>query len=166
MRADPHRVRTRPGPSRLLLAAVLFGGNLAAACANTPFGPRTYSQAELVEGEIITAGGSRAAVVSTTMFLATGATWHTAAHDQLERSGVAVVDAPASAGFDAVVLYRDGPYCGLLPRVEVHGDQTALEVLVLPRRRSWNFDDMEYDAAIGLDLHGPYEQADITAVVD
>jgi hypothetical protein len=79
----------------------------------------------------------------------------------LEEQGVAVMQ-PGEGGYDAVVMYRAGPYCGLLPSVAVTGDQVELAVAITTRERG-DCDAMEYDEALGLNLRPGFDLAVINA---
>jgi hypothetical protein len=91
------------------------------------------------------------AVATATVFLPDELRSYEASQDELASQGVAVVQ-PGEVGHDVVILYRAGPYCGVLPSVAARVDGQVLHVTV-QSRRGGSCDDTEYDEAIGLRLN-------------
>lgn len=124
-------------------------------------GETRYSTDDLQPGVAVTIDGNVEAIDSATVFLPDDLPGYISIHPQLEDEGIAVLNLE-DGRFDAVVVYRTGPYCGLLPTVSVDGDATALTIDV-ESRQSGDCDALQYDEAIGLDLAPQYEQATIDA---
>ncbi len=120
-----------------------------------------YSIDQLEQGVAVDIAGTSDAIDAAVVLLPDGLPSYVALQSDLEALGVAVVQ-PGEAGFDAIVIYRTGPYCGLLPAVAARGDETRLTIEV-DSRASGDCDAMEYDEAIGLDLAPEFERATIDA---
>ncbi len=156
-------MRTQRALGFVLLAGVATFAACGSDDASGPTGAAdaTYGFAELTSGVPVDVDDPSGAVDSAMVLLANGLPSILSLHPQLEESGVAVMN-PGERGYDVVVVYRTGPFCGLLPAVSIHGDvdQLSVEVISTPGD---DCDDAEYDGAVGFDLADEFEQADVTA---
>ena len=136
---------------------------LASGCGadNSSNGQR-YSADELRNGVDVAVNDVAGAVDSATVFLPDDLPSYVSLHPQLDQERIAVLR-PGEAGFDSVILYRTGPFCGFLPEVTVSGDQAVLTVEIRTRGDDDECDDMEYDEAVGLQLAADFHAADIEA---
>jgi hypothetical protein len=122
-------------------------------------GEQRYSVTELQGGVDVAIGGMAQAVDAATVLFPDSLPSFISLTPELEERGVAIMK-PGDHGFDAVVVYRTGPYCGLLPTVAVNGDTSELTISIASRGAE-GCDDKEYDEAVGLDLAPDYEAASI-----
>lgn len=83
-------------------------------------------------------------------------------HPRLE-AGDAVVITDA-AEFDVIILYRTGPFCGLLPDVDVVDGGDQIDIRIRPVDDGEDCESDEFDEAIGLLLEP--DQRDRAIVVD
>ena len=120
-----------------------------------------YSVDELLRGVDAQIEDGANAIESAKIFLPDDLPSYLSFHPALEEYGVAVMQ-PGEGGYDVVVIYRSGPYCGLLPQVAVTGDAARLEVAITTRDGG-DCDAMEYDAAVGLNLRADFNRAAINA---
>ncbi|NED94004.1 hypothetical protein G1H11_01590 [Phytoactinopolyspora alkaliphila] len=88
-------------------------------------------------------------------------------HEQMERlaSGDSVLSHEGIRGFDVVVVYRTGPYCGLLPSVDVaSNDRPVIEVT--PRAASeGTCESMEFDEAVGFKIAHGFDPDELDVIV-
>jgi hypothetical protein len=134
---------------------VAFAVALAVAgCSDDASGPR-YSADALDAGVAVEVDDPGDVIDSAVVFLPDTLTSYESMHAQLARLGVAILQ-PGEDGHDAIVLYRTGPYCGLLPAVSAGGGDGRIEIDVRSRS-SGDCDAMEYDEAIGLQLAEGHE---------
>lgn len=148
---------SRLGIDAALLVAVLVP---AASCASDEEETR-YSADQLLRGIDITAEDPALATESATVFLPDELPSYQLYDPALAEKGIVVIQ-PGENGYDAIVVYRTGPFCGLLPSVAVAGDEVQLEVAITTNR-SGDCDSMEYDEAVGLNLSPGFETSTITA---
>jgi hypothetical protein len=71
---------------------------------------------------------------------------------EIDRSSTGSVVLDPDDGFDVVVAYRAGPYCGLLPAVSTFSDDADFIVVEVESRRGGDCTDLLYDEAIGIDF--------------
>lgn len=143
-------------------AAVLVGSLFAlSGCGSDTNEPR-YSADQLLRGVDVTVDDDAQAIDSAVVLLPDELPSYPSYHPALADQGIAVMQ-PGEGGYDAVVMYRTGPFCGLLPKVGVTGDESLLEVEITTRGSSGDCDSMEYDEAIGLTLAPGFEDATISA---
>ena len=90
-------------------------------------------------------------VMAATVFLPDELPSYEASQVELASQGVTVVQ-PGEGGHDVVVIYRAGPFCGVLPSVAARVEGQVLHVTV-QSKRDGRCDDMEYDEAVGLRLN-------------
>jgi hypothetical protein len=140
-----------------LLGITLAGVLLIGGCTQ---GDTRYSATQLLEGVEVAIEDPDGIVASMTVFLPDDLPSYGSMTPELERVGIAVLD-PGEGGYDVVVLYRTGPYCGLLPKVEVH-DGSEIGILIKPRTEG-DCDTMEYDEALGVDLAPEHEGRPLVA---
>ena len=86
-----------------------------------------YSVDDLRDGVAVSVDDAAGAVDSATVFLPDVLPSYLSLHPQIDQQRVAVQH-PGEGGFDAVVVYRTGPFCGVLPNVAVSGDEAVLTV--------------------------------------
>ena len=128
------------------------------ACGSAePSGPKRYSGSEWSEGVDIEIRGRTEAADSATVLFPDGLPSYLSNLPKLKEDGVAVIQ-PGEGGFDAIVLYRSGGFCGFMPDVSVSGDARELLVEIMSTSGD-NCDALEYDAAIGLELSPSFQQA-------
>lgn len=124
----------------------------------------TYSFDDLARGvdmSVRDEAADGAAVAEAQALLGESIAVGSASRSALDREGVIVLPGDRY-GFDVVVVYRTGPFCGLLPQVVVSGTVTALTVAVT----SFDVGECEairYDEAVGLTLTAGYEHASVGA---
>jgi hypothetical protein len=80
--------------------------------------------------------------------------------ERLEQEAIAVHD-PAGE-YAVVIAYRSGGFCGVIPDVNVTGDEDNLNVEITTFD-SGDCDAVEYSAAVGLELASNYHDAKVTA---
>ncbi len=124
-------------------------------------GPDTFGADELLEGVEVEVDDTTDAIESATVFLPPDEP----VYNELRFSGRIAILQPGVDGFDAVVAYLTGPYCGVLPDVSVTGDPELLTVAIRTHDGG-NCDAMEYVEAIGLQVTGEYADATIEAVLN
>lgn len=138
---------------------------LASGCsADDSSDEQRYSADELSNGVAVSVNDGAGAVDSATVFLPDDLPSYVSLHPQLDQERIAVLR-PGEGGFDSVVVYRTGPFCGVLPEVSVSGDEVALTVEIRTRGDHDECDDMEYDEALGLELAAEFDGADIEATM-
>lgn len=139
---------------------------LASGCgADNSSGEQRYSADELSSGVDVSVNDVAGAVDSATVFLPDDLPSYVSLHPQLDQERIAVLR-PGEGGFDLVVVYRTGPFCGVLPEVSVSGDDAALTVEIRTRGDHDECDAMEYDEALGLELAAEFDGADIEATLE
>lgn len=127
-------------------------------------GPDTFGADELLDGvvaEVVEVDGATGAVESATVFLPPDEP----VYNELRFSGRIAILQPGVDGFDVVVAYLTGPYCGVLPDVSVTGDPELLTVAIRTHDGG-NCEAMEYVEAIGLQVTAEYADATIEAVLN
>jgi hypothetical protein len=142
--------------------AVLVSALLAVSgCASDVDEPR-YGADQLRLGVAIAVDDDAQAVDTAVVLLPDELPAYLSYHPVLDEQGIAVMQ-PGQGGYDAVVMYRTGPFCGLLPDVAVTGDENLLDVEITTNGHDGPCDAMEYDEAIGLTLLPGFENATISA---
>ena len=136
---------------------------LASGCGadNSSDGQR-YSADELRNGVDVLVNDVAGAVDSAIVFLPDDLPSYVSLHPQLDQERIAVLH-PGEGGFDSVIVYRTGPFCGFLPDVSVSGDQAVLTVEIRTRGDDDDCAAMEYDEALGLELAAEFHAADVEA---
>jgi hypothetical protein len=122
---------------------------VVASCGDETRGPR-YSAIDLRRGVEVEVDDPDGLIDSATVFLPNDLPSFMSLQSQLDKEGVAVLQ-PGEGGYDVVVVYIAGPYCGLLPEVWVGGVGTQIRTLVRSRT-SGTCDDMQYVEAVGLQI--------------
>jgi hypothetical protein len=97
--------------------AVLMTTALLGSCGDGASRPR-YSADALSDGVTIEVDDPDNLIQSAVVLLPTDLTANSDLDSSLAGQGVAIVQ-PGPMGYDAVIVYRTGPYCGLLPDVHV-----------------------------------------------
>lgn len=153
-------MRSRPTPTLygLLVAGLVV---LSGCGSNDSDGTEErYSATDLQRGVTVSVEDPLGAVVSATVLLPDDLPSYLSLHPELAAQNVVVTN-PGEGGYDVLVVYRTGPYCGLLPAVSIDGDTEELTVDVRSRSEG-DCDAVEYDEAIGLDLSAEFEQAEVS----
>lgn len=133
---------------------------VAVSCNDDPSEPR-YAAEALAEGVEVAVDDPDGLIDSATVFLPDELPSYLSLQPQLDENGIAVLQ-PGEAGFDAVVVYRAGPFCGLLPEVSASGDGSQIAVGVRSRSTG-DCDSVEYDEAVGLQIAGGHESDPVQA---
>jgi hypothetical protein len=140
--------------------AVLITTALMVSCGDETSDPR-YSADALADGVTVEVDDPDNLVQSATVFLADELTTDTEISSRLADGDVVVLQ-PGPIAYDAVVVYRTGPYCGLLPDVEAHDGERGIEIDVRSRTEG-DCDAMEYDEALGLNFVAAHADDEVTA---
>ena len=126
-------------------------------------GDETFSSEELHEGVELSVQGNDDTVLRAVAFHPGESPMEVPEeHFRSLRQGEAVTVHNDLRDFDMAVIYRTGPYCGLLPHVELR-DTDPPEILVDPGNEGIDYreftaehgvecPDMEFDEAVGFDL--------------
>lgn len=146
-----------PPSLRWRFGAVLV---VAVSCGDDTSEPR-YSATALADGVEVAVDDPDGLIDSATVFLPEELPSYLSLHPQLNENGIAVLQ-PGEGGYDVVVVYRTGPYCGLLPEVSANGDGTQIAVDVRTRSTG-DCDAMEYDEAVGFQIAGGHESDPVRA---
>lgn len=149
------RVLDSPTSLRWLLGAVLV---VAASCDDDT--PR-YSATALADGVEVAVDDPDGVIDSATVFLPDELPSYLSLHPQLDENGIAVLQ-PGEGGFDVVVVYRTGPFCGLLPEVSASGDGSHIAIDVRTRSTG-DCDSVEHDEAVGLQIAVGHESDPVQA---
>ncbi len=142
---------------RWWLGAVLV---VAMSCGDDTSEPR-YSATALADGVDVAVDDPDGLIDSATVFLPDELPSYLSLHPQLNANRIAVVQ-PGEGGYDVVVVYRTGPYCGLLPEVSANRDGPQIAV-DLRSRSTGLCDAMEYDEAVGFQMARGHESDPIRA---
>ncbi len=133
------------------------------ASASSPAGDVRYSSRDLEAGVTVHVQDRAGAVASADVFFAEPAADYGVSTADIEAAdGEVVIGQDPTGDYDVFLVYRSGPYCGLLPRVTVDGDTSLIEVTVRTRDEG-NCDAMEYDEAVGLRLQPDFRVAEVRA---
>jgi hypothetical protein len=134
---------------------------VAASCGDDRGEPR-HSATALADGVEVAVDDPDRLIDSATVFLPDELPSYLSLHPELDETGIAVLQ-PGEGGFDVVVVvYRTGPYCGLLPEVSVNGDGSRMQIDVRSRS-STDCDAMQYDEAVGFQVVAGHENDRVRA---
>lgn len=112
-------------------------------------GLRRYSVVELDAGVPVEVDDPSGVVTGAEVFLPEGLPGYVALHPRLDRGEVVVLD--DEGGYDRVIVYRTGPYCGLLPEIVVRDTDERIEIDIRSVQAG-DCEATEYDEAVGLSL--------------
>lgn len=152
---------TRPLSALLIAASTAVGG---CSSEETSANEVRYSATDLEQGVSVGVDDPAGAVDSASVFLPDSLPSYSTLQPELASQGVVVMD-PGEGGYDVVVVYRAGPFCGLLPTVSISGDTEQLMVGITSLAEGV-CETMEYDEAIGLDLSEAFQQAEVSGTHD
>jgi hypothetical protein len=147
----------------LLVATTLLGGSCGDCGIDCDASERRYSATDLERGVAVDVDDGDDLIDSATVFLPDDLPSYLSVHPTLAENGVAVLQ-PGEGGYDVVVVYRTGPYCGLLPKVSVNGAGTQIRIHIRSRS-SGDCDDMQYDEAVGFQVVTGHETDHVVASV-
>lgn len=150
--------------AKLAVAAVLASVSIVACGGDDA--DVGYSLDDFGDGVLLEIDDDAGAVASATVFLPDELPSYATIGQRLDQERVVVLQ-PGEGGYDAVVLHRTGPFCGVPPDVFVTGDQLRLRVeiaIVTAGAGEGECAAMEYDEAIGFDLVSEFEDATVEAV--
>ncbi len=149
-------------PSRVaaLLLRLCWAVAVVSACGSSS---RQYSVDELARGVAIAANDPNDVVEDARVFIPPDQDEYAALSPQLLRQGAAVLrNVDSEPGYDVVVVYRTGPFCGLLPTVDVGLSYNVVNITVESVSRG-ACDAMEYDEALAIRLTAKYRDSEVSA---
>lgn len=120
-----------------------------------------YAATELMRGVQVAVDDTDGLIDSATVFLPDDLPSFLSVQPQLDEEGVAVLQ-PGEGGYDVVVVYLAGPYCGLLPDVSVESLGKSIRAVIESRTED-ECDDMQYAEAIGFQLVAGHEADPVEA---
>ena len=150
--------------TRAALRACIVVGIIASCGGNDDAATPRYSADALSEGVPVEVDDPDGVIESATVFLPDELVGYPSRTPELANQGVSVMQ-PGESGYDAIIMYRVGGYCGLLPEVAAAAGEAAIAVGVNSRSGD-DCDALEYDEAIGLRLSAGHEHDTVTVRIN